>query len=112
MENRKIYNKVSFKKRITVTLAAILVLGTTAFAAGKISSLVSGSSNIPTYTTIPTEKQVDDDFGFNPKLVEKFDNGYIFTNGYTVNTKALDEQGNSFRNEKTLILFMQKGTIK
>jgi hypothetical protein len=108
MENRKIYNKVSFKKRITVTLAAIFVLGTTAFAAGKISSLVSGSSNIPTYTTIPTEKQVNDDFGFNPKIVEKFENGYAFENGYTVKIEGLDEKGNSVGKTKSLKVTYKK----
>jgi hypothetical protein len=112
MENRKMYTKVSFKKRITVTLAAIFVLGTTAFAAGKISSLVSGSSNILTYTTIPTEGQVDDDFGFNPKLVEKFDNGYGFANGYTAKTKAFDEQGNCLGKSKDLDFVYAKGDDK
>lgn len=102
MENRKIYKKGSFKKRIIIALAATMILGTTVFAAGKIFSITSHGSNIPTYTTIPTVEQVKKDFGFNPKLVKQFDNGYVFENGCTVNNQGLDEKGNSVGKTKKL----------
>lgn len=112
MENKTIFKKISFKKRVIVTLAATFVLGTTAFAAGKVFSIVGGSSNIPTYTSLPTIQQVKDDFGFSPKLVEKFNNGYTFDNGYTSNNEALDEKGNSLGKSKSLNFSYEKDNDK
>lgn len=112
MENKTIYKKGSFKKRVIIAIAATFVLGTTAFAAGKIFSIASHSSNIPTYTTMPSAKQVNDDFGFNPKLVDKFDNGYTFENGYTSNNEGFDEQGNSVGKTKSLSFSYAKGDDK
>lgn len=109
MENKTICKKILLKKRVIVTLAATLVLGTTAFAAGKVFSLVGSSSNIPTYTSLPTIQQVKDDFGFNPKLVEKFNNGYIFDNAKTLKNEALDEKGNSLGKSKSLGFIYKKG---
>lgn len=112
MENRKIYKKGSFKKKIIIALAAAMVLGTTAFAAGKIVSISGRSSKIPTYTTMPTVKQVKNDFEFNPKLVKEFDNGYIFASGYTAHEEGLDEKGNSVAKTKSLDFTYKKGNDK
>ena len=79
MENIKPCKRGSIRKKIIITLAATMVIGTTVFAAGKagkIQSIYGSSSAIPIYTTIPTVEQVKNDFKFNPKLVDKFDNGY------------------------------------
>lgn len=108
MENRKI----SIKKKIIIALVAAMVLGTTAFAAGKIFFINSQSSNIPTYTTMPTVKQVKDDFKFAPKLVKEFDNGYTFASGYTVNNEGNDEKGNSVAKTKSLDFTYTKGNDK
>jgi hypothetical protein len=112
MENRKIYKKGSFKKKIMIGLVAAMVLGTTVFAAGKIFSITSHGSNIPTYTTMPTTEQVKKDLGFNPKLVKEFDNGYIFANGYTTNNEGLDVNGNSVAKTKSLDFTYKKGNDK
>lgn len=109
MKNRIMYTKSSFKKKLMIALVATMALGTTAFATGKIVSIVGHSSNIPTYTTLPTMEQVKKDFKFNPKLVEKFDNGYVFTNGYTLNNEALDSQNNSIGKSKELNFTYVKG---
>ncbi|MEL5864189.1 hypothetical protein [Clostridium cochlearium] len=109
MENKKICIKGLFKKKIVAALAAVMIVGTTVFAAGKIFSITSHSSIIPTYTDIPTIEQVKKDFGFNPKLVKKFDNGYTFKSGHTVNNEALDEKGNSLEKTKSLDFTYKKG---
>ncbi|BAH05401.1 hypothetical protein [Clostridium kluyveri] len=108
MENRKI----SIKKKIIIALVAAMVVGTTAFATGKIFSITSHGSNIPTYTTMPTVEQVKDDFKFAPKLVKEFDNGYTFTSGYTVNNEGNDEKGNSVAKTKSLDFTYTKGKDK
>lgn len=112
MEKRKIYKKVSIKKKIMIALVATMVIGTTVFAAGKIFSITSHGSNIPTYTAIPTVEQVKNDFGFNPKLVNKFDNGYTFVNGSTINNEGLDDKGNSVGKTKSLYFTYAKGNDK
>lgn len=112
MESVKICKKGSIKKKIMVALVATMVIGTTVFAAGKICSISSSSSNIPTYTTIPTVEQVKKDFKFNPKLVNKFDNGYTFVNGCTVNSEGTDDKGNSVAKTKSLDFTYKKGNDK
>ncbi len=102
MENKKLYKKASFRKRTMVALVAAMVVGTTVFAAGKIVSINSQGSNIPNYTTMPTEEKVKKDLGFNPKLVKEFDNGYSFKGGYIANDNREDDQGNSVLKTKSL----------
>ncbi|APM37678.1 hypothetical protein [Clostridium kluyveri] len=108
MENRKI----SIKKKIIIAIVAAMVLGTTVFAAGKIFFINLQSSNIPTYTTMPTVEQVKYDFKFAPKLVKEFDNGYTFANGYTVNIEGNDKKGNSVAKTKSLDFTYTKGNDK
>jgi len=112
MKNIKLYKRGSLRKKIIVILAATMVIGTTVFAAGKILSIYGSSSTIPTYTTIPTVEQVKNDFKFSPKLVDKFDNGYTFADGYAVNNKGVDEKGNSVKKTKSLDFTYTKGNDK
>lgn len=112
MENVKIYKKGSMKKKFIIALVATMVIGTTAFAAGKITSISSSSSSRPTYTTIPTAEQVKKDYKFNPKLVNKFDNGYTFVNGYVVDNKGTDDKGNFAGKTKSLDFDYTKGKDK
>lgn len=112
MNNVKLYKRGSIKKKIIVALVATMVLGTTVFAAGKISSIFSSSSIIPTYTTLPTAEQVNKDFKFTPKIVEKFDNGYTFEKGTTNNNEGRDESGNSVKKTKSLDFTYTKGKDK
>lgn len=102
MENKKSYKKASFRKRTMVALVAAMVVGTTVFAAGKIVSIESHGSNIPNYTTIPTEEKLKKDVGFNPKLVKEFDNGYTFKGGHIISDTGRDSEGNSVAKAKSL----------
>lgn len=101
--------KISFKKKLVVAVAATFVLGTTAFAAGKLSSIVSHSSNIPTYRSMPSIEVINKDFGFSPNLVEKFENGYEFKSGHTSNQEGYDESGNSLGESKSLMILYKNG---
>lgn len=110
MENKKIYKKGSIKKKVIIALVATMLVGTTVFAAGKICSITSimGSSK-RTYTTMPTAAQVKKDFKFNPKLVDKFDNGYTFSEGSTDKQEGRDEKGNCVAKSKALDFTYKKG---
>lgn len=109
MEKKSIHKKGYFKKRLIIAVAATMTLGTTVFAAGKIFTIVGSSSNIPTYTDIPIVEQLQSDFGYNPKIVKQFNNGYEFANGYTVNNEGLDEEGHSVKKAKSLRIDYKKG---
>lgn len=122
IKNVKTFKNISFKKKVVVTLLATFVLGTTALAGGKVSSIVGSSSNKPVYTVLPNVEQVENDFGFTPKIVKKFDNGYIFKNGYKLECKGKDESGNTVaekkelefeytKNNDKLSLYMEKGML-
>lgn len=109
MENKKSYKKASFRKRTMVALVAAMVVGTTVFAAGKIVSIESHGSNIPNYTTIPTEEKVKKDVGFNPKLVKEFDNGYTFKGGHIFEDTGRDSERNPVLKAKALSFDYTKG---
>ena len=94
IEMRKVKKEFTWKKAVVIAAAATLVLGTTAYAAGKVSSLYSTSSAIPDYTEMPSAEQVDRDLGFVPKLVETFENGFAFQDARIVKTSMGDEDGN------------------
>lgn len=61
---------------------------------------------------MPAAEQVKNDFKFNPKLVDKFDNGYTFADGYTVNKNGADEKGNSVEKAKSLDFTYTKANDK
>lgn len=109
MENKKSCKKISIKKRFAIALAATMVIGTTVFAAGKIFTVTSHGSNIPTYTAIPTVEQVKKDLEFSPKLISKFDNGYTFAKGHIVINEGLDEKDKSVAKTKSLDFRYTKG---
>lgn len=100
--------KISFKKKLVVAVAATFVLGTTAFAAGKLYSVTSHTSNIPTYRSMPSVEVINEDFGFSPNLVEKFENGYEFKSGHTSNQEGHDESGNSLGKSKSFDIIYNK----
>ncbi|GAA0126400.1 hypothetical protein UT300019_23030 [Clostridium sp. CTA-19] len=112
MKVKTLYKKPSFKRRTVVALAAAMIIGTTVFAGGKIFSITSHGSNIPTYTTMPTEEKIQNDLGFNPKLVNEFSNGYTFKNGYTKTDEGLDIKGNSVAKSKSLDFDYEKDNNK
>lgn len=112
MKNVKIFKKGSIKKKIIGALVATMVIGTTVFAAGKVCFINSNSSNIPTYTTIPTVEQVKKSFKFSPKLVNKFGNGYTFSKGSIVDNKGTDAKGNFAGETKSLDFTYTKGKDK
>lgn len=109
MENKIKTSKVSFRKKIVVTIATVMVLGTTALAAGKVFSVISVTSNKPTYTKMPTHEVMNNDFGFAPKSVAEFENGYKFKSGHTVKLEGLDEKGNSLNKSKAIDFVYENG---
>ncbi len=103
-ENEKmaLMKKKSIKRSIIFVTAIVMALGLTAFASGKLASVVSSSSSIPDYKKMPTQEEVTKEFGFSPKLVENFENGYAFSGGSIVKGNMVDNDGNSMGEFKSL----------
>lgn len=92
----------SLKRGLVFAMVAVMALGITAFASGKIFSIISTGSSIADYKSLPSAEQINEDFGFVPKFVEKFDNGYIFDGGNINKCKMLDQGNNAMGHFKEL----------
>lgn len=106
---RKSITMKSKKKISLIAAAAILVLGITAFAAsGIISSWCSSSSSVPDYKSLPTVQQVTKDIGYEPVIVDAFENGYSFKDGNIVKNNLTDEKGSSVEKFKSVSFDYEK----
>lgn len=100
-KERMIFMKKGMKKKWTMGKAAacvavaVLACGTTVFAASKIDTWVMSGSPKPVYEEFPTAEQVENDYGFTPKAVEAFSNGFTFEEITQSKGEALDDAGNS-----------------
>ncbi len=100
---RKSITMNSKKKISLIAIAATLTLGITAFAAnGIVSNWFSSSSSVPDYKSLPTVQQVTKDIGYEPILIEAFENGYTFKDGSIVNNNLTDEGGKSIEKFKSV----------
>lgn len=109
MKNKSIFGKIPFKKGISIAAIAVVALGTTVFAVGKIASVTGHSSIIPTYYNMPSNQKIKQDFGFDAKLVEEFDNGYKFKSGHKVENEGYSKSGESLGKFNSLDLVYKNG---
>lgn len=109
MKNNQTNRTFSIKKIAIASIAAVMLLGTTAFAASQITSLISVSSANSDYTALPSQETMAADLGFEAKLVEQFANGFQFDSAHIVYSQGLDDAGNSLVNFKELNLIYQNG---
>ena len=106
---RKSYTMKSKKKISLIVIAATLALGLTVFATSGIVSIWSGSSSsTPDYKSLPTAEQVTKDIGYEPVLIDSFENGYAFKDGNIVKNNLKDENGNSVEKFKSVSFDYEK----
>lgn len=106
---RKSVTMKSKKKISLIAIAATLALGISVFAAsGIVSTWFSSSSAIPDYKSLPTAQQVKKDIGYEPVLIDTFENGYTFKNGSIINNNFADENGNSVEKFKSVSFDYEK----
>lgn len=89
---------IMFKKKVILaSAAAIAVIGAAVYAAsnGLVTGWFSSSSSIPDYTSLPTKLECLKQVGYEPILIDSFENGYSFKNGSVVNNNRTDENGSS-----------------
>lgn len=83
----------SLKKAGIIAAAACLLVGTTVFAAGKITSTVTGH-NRTEFSDFSKINKAMDKAGFKISVVEDFSNGYSFSKATVQDTKGLDDEYN------------------
>lgn len=106
---RKSYTMKSKKKISLIAIAATFVLGITVFAAsGTVSTWFSSSSSTPDYKSLPTAKQAVKDIGYEPVLIDSFENGYTFKDGSIVKNNLADENGKSIEKFKSVSFDYEK----
>ena len=101
---RKEGHYMKSKKKISlIAIAAALVLGITAFAtSGMVTTWFSSSSSNAEYKSLPSAEQVKSDIGYEPVLIDTFENGYTFKDGSVRNNILVDETGNSVEKFKSV----------
>lgn len=103
-------NTMKSKKKISlIAIAATLALGVTVFAAsGIVATWFSSSSSNPEYKSLPSAEQVKSDIGYEPVLIDTFENGYTFKDGSVINNNLADESGNSVEKFKSVSFEYEK----
>ena len=80
--------KSSAKMRIClIAIAAAFLLGTTAFA---ISDGGWFTFREKEYSTLPTQQQFAEDVGYEPVLIECFENGYSYSSGSVMDNREIE----------------------
>lgn len=101
--NRRCNGMMMKKKMEFVAAAAVVAVSVTAGAASTlISGWLSSSSAKPDYTSLPTAEQCQQDLGYTPTLLERFDNGYAFQDGTIVSNEAQNDNGNTVEKFKSI----------
>lgn len=102
-------NRISNFRRVkpVVIVALVLILSAaTCFAATKITSLVSHSSEA--FDKFPTAGQVEKAVNYVPDYVEKFSNGFYFESASVSDTAAMDSDNNKVNESKGITFFYTK----
>lgn len=96
------------KRIVFIALAAALLLGTTAFAAG---GYVGGwfSGTIEKFESMPNEAQLSCELGYSSICVPKFENGYAFVSGSIDNNEVFDPDLGLVENFKSAMFVYEKG---
>ena len=78
----------SVSRIVFIAVAAALLLGTTAFAAG-VARGGWFSTTAKEYDDIPTIEEVAEDIGYEPVIIEQFSNGFTWMNGQAIDNQVI-----------------------
>ena len=101
-EKEEINMKKSFGKKFAVVVAAVAAISVTAVGAGKIVSMSSSRNIHDAVDTVEKTEEQAKDAGININIVDKFDNGYTFKEGYVGDVDHWDDSGNKVATTKNL----------
>ena len=101
--NKEVEMRVPNKKKMVVlALVACMLVGTTAFAASRITRYVGWSN--PNSATVDYDEtvKVAEEMGVAKDILQQFSNGYVFAMSNVGGTTGLDEKGKTVAEGETL----------
>ena len=99
-------------KKMVIAVAIIGLLGSTVcFAAGKVTSLISGGDG-KTYTDFSKVDNLQKQLGYDVKVKESFQNGFAFKKMNLGETSGMDEDGNTVGSYKQLCVNYERENEK
>ncbi|MCH5187847.1 MAG: hypothetical protein J1F63_05545 [Oscillospiraceae bacterium] len=106
--------RFNIKKICLISVAAVLVLCATAFAATMAVTFRSSghTSSIPDYYSVPSTETLAKDIGITPSLVEEFSNGYAFKSGHIGQNQNYDESDNVIEEYSSISCWYELGDEK
>lgn len=96
-------SRISLKKKVIITAAAVMAIGVTAVAAGKVASITGHSYLDDMVYSIEEIQAESDKENFDVKYPETL-GGYVFEKGLVGEGDAADEEGNKIRDYNFLNL--------
>lgn len=103
-EGKKIIN---YKKLIAiVAVAAVFLMGSTAFASGMLEGWFSYPDK--EYESLPSEQEYIEDVGYAPVLIQDFENGYSYKTGYVVDNEYADSKTGEVEKFKSAMFEYEK----
>ena len=103
-ERKKI---VHFRKVFAIAaVAAVFLMGSTAFASGMLSGWFSHSEK--EYASMPSEQEYIEDVGYAPVLIQEFENGYGYKTGYVVDNEYADSKTGEVEKFKSAMFEYEK----
>ena len=101
-------SRISLKKKVIITAAAVMAIGVTAVAAGKVASITGHSYLDDMVYSIEEIQAESDKENFDVKYPETL-GGYVFEKGLVGEGDAADEEGNKIRDYNFLNLDYANG---
>ena len=101
-------SRISLKKKVIITAAAVMAIGVTAVAAGKVASITGHSYLDDMVYSIEEIQAESDKENFDVKYPETL-GGYAFEKGLVGEGDAADEEGNKIRDYNFLNLDYANG---
>jgi len=103
-EGKKIIN---YKKLVAiVAVAAVFLMGSTAFATGMLEGWFSYPDK--EYESLPSEQEYIEDVGYAPVLIQEFENGYSYETGYVVDNEYADSKTGEVEKFKSAMFEYEK----
>lgn len=99
-----------FFKKVAVTAVVFCMATVSVLGAGKVKSIVGFSKSTPTYTSIPSDKELEKTLGVVPNIPEKFSDSYLFQSATIIENEDHDDADNVLKKYKSLSINYTKAS--
>lgn len=104
-------SKVSLKKKVIITAAAVMAIGATAIAAGRATGFTSHSDIRDTVYNLEEAQKMSDDAKLDVTYPEEL-NGFVFESALPISGSAEDSDGNTIKEYESFSVNYKNGGDK